>query len=181
MGWGAYLFGFKGCIGRGQMWLIYLLAGLVEFVPAPNGLEIREVRFRSLGALGGEGHFAYPQIVGPVTGMDWVMMVGYFILLVGAIWIIAAAMVKRLHDRGRSGKWLVVFFGGLTLGTVISVSLRNTGSWFIPLDIFNLIFSIALCAIGVFGAFEIFVMPGRNSRNDSATDRPGEVVNPTNG
>jgi uncharacterized membrane protein YhaH (DUF805 family) len=84
-----------------------------------------------------------------------------------------------LHDRGRSGKWLVVFFGGLALGTVISISLRNTGPLFIPLDIANLIFAVALCAIGVFGATEIFVMPGRNSRYDPSRERTGEVVNAT--
>jgi uncharacterized membrane protein YhaH (DUF805 family) len=178
MGWGAYLFGFKGCIGRGPMWLIYFGATLVDLIPIPNGLIFRELDFRSFGALGGTVDIVYPQFVSPVTYTDWALITGYFVLMFAALWIVVAAAVKRLHDRGRTGKWLALVFGGMVLETEIQLVMRGMGRDFIPLDVVDLILFATICIVGTLGMFEIFLLSGRYSRYDPAPDGSSETVNP---
>jgi uncharacterized membrane protein YhaH (DUF805 family) len=79
------LFGLQGRIGRGQFWLSILI--YIVFFVAVIGLTM--IATGSLTAIFGAAFLAYIPVL--VSG-----------ILVG---------IKRLHDRNKSGWWLLAFYG----------------------------------------------------------------------
>lgn len=88
------LFSFEGRIGRGSWWLVVLLI-----------LVVVGILYGIVYAMQGDGD--------PNVALVILLVVVYAV----AIWINAAATVKRYHDRNKSGAWffiaLVPFIGGL--------------------------------------------------------------------
>jgi len=119
MDWGNYLFGFGGRINRAKMWL-YLLVVL--------GAEI--VFFAIMWALAGMSGMMPLQENGSLVGVFSNGITGIiagilmFAFLVGLIWSGLAVAVKRLHDRNKSGWWLIFFYvGPLVLDAVVAIAL----------------------------------------------------------
>jgi uncharacterized membrane protein YhaH (DUF805 family) len=83
MDWGNYLFSFEGRINRAKYWLFVLIS-----------LIAMAVAFALLFALG----FSVAGFI--VAGIIYLVLL-YCGLAVGA---------KRLHDRNKSGWWLLVFY-----------------------------------------------------------------------
>ncbi len=90
MDWKALLFSFEGRINRAKFWLVYLITVVISIVGSLVGL----VAMISLG----------PQIGGGVS------MLVYIALGVYSIWAGLASGVKRLHDREKSGWWLLAWY-----------------------------------------------------------------------
>lgn len=110
-----YLFGFDGRINRAKYWLagliilgsmIFLM--LLAYVPANIllGTEKLHVDF-SLDKV-----FAVfdPRSYRGLSRADLGSIMTHAIVMPPVLWMFLATAVKRLHDRDRSGWWLVVFF-----------------------------------------------------------------------
>jgi uncharacterized membrane protein YhaH (DUF805 family) len=90
------LFSFKGRINRKPWWLATIAAGLAASVIT----AVIEIAARSSGQTA----------IDPVTNQ--IEPTGMFVVLVGVIglvnmWIAFALSAKRLHDRDRTGWWLI--------------------------------------------------------------------------
>jgi uncharacterized membrane protein YhaH (DUF805 family) len=79
------LFGFQGRIGRGQWWLAVVIWAVLYFA-----VVLATMLFAS--------------------SLDTMLTVG-LVLYVLAILLIIPASLKRLHDRNKSGAWIVLFLG----------------------------------------------------------------------
>ena len=87
----SLLFSFQGRIGRGQFWigtLILLAFGIVMSI--------------LISALGGS------MMTNPGASPGMAAMVLYLVYVVLAIWMGLAIGVKRCHDRGQSGWWMLI-------------------------------------------------------------------------
>lgn len=83
MDWGNYLFSFEGRINRAKYWLVVLISILVMGV--------------SVGILFAL-NFSMPGLI--IAG----------IIYLGLLYCGIAVGAKRLHDRNKSGWWLLVFY-----------------------------------------------------------------------
>src|SRR5262245_38096352 len=104
------LFSFKGRINRKPWWLTTIAAGLAASIIT----AIIEIIARSSGQTA----------IDPVTNQ--VEPTGIFGVLVGVvglvnIWIAFALGAKRLHDRDRTGWWLIWEFLILVLAVILVV------------------------------------------------------------
>lgn len=89
MTWWRLLFLFEGCITRLQFWVG--VGGAVAMLVLANALTGSELD--------------------PDTGQR--VVTGSFLstlLLMAGSWVLMAVTVKRLHDRGRSGWWALLYF-----------------------------------------------------------------------
>jgi uncharacterized membrane protein YhaH (DUF805 family) len=120
MDWNWYLFSFHGRINRAKYWLAMLICiGWLIFVISMLVLVV--------GLLGSAGlmpdkpysiHIDVEKIFGlldpatyqSVSRGDLVGITGYLIAMPILLWIYLATSIKRLHDRDRSGWWMVPFF-----------------------------------------------------------------------
>jgi uncharacterized membrane protein YhaH (DUF805 family) len=123
MDWTWYLLGFNGRINRARLWLaLFVILGWMIFLAAVTaGLD------RLLGIPTRSIHFDLNEVFGVIdpatyqralellrTGEVPAGYIASFLFhtagMVAFIWIYAATAIKRLHDRDKSGWWLLPFF-----------------------------------------------------------------------
>ena len=113
MDWTWYLFRFDGRISRARFWLaIPVLFGLMMTV----GLVVIAIH----GLFGGTAPFHFGasdlfKLVDPdaYRSLTWADLPRLLFKLVGTLllmWVYFAISIKRLHDRDKSGWWMVPFF-----------------------------------------------------------------------
>jgi uncharacterized membrane protein YhaH (DUF805 family) len=113
MDWTWYLFRFDGRINRARLWLaIPVLFGLMMSV----GLVV--VAIQGLFGSAAPFHFGAGdlfKLVDPdaYRSLTWADLPRLLIKLFGTsllMWVYFATSIKRLHDRDKSGWWMVPFF-----------------------------------------------------------------------
>jgi uncharacterized membrane protein YhaH (DUF805 family) len=113
MDWTWYLFGFEGRINRAKLWLAGLI--IVCWMIFLAALVV------AVGYLfGGSRSFGFDigdlfKIVDPASyrSLSLANLPSLFIKVVGTtlfLWVYFATSIKRLHDRDKSGWWMVPFF-----------------------------------------------------------------------
>jgi uncharacterized membrane protein YhaH (DUF805 family) len=100
---GKLLFTFDGRINRGKFWLAALIYFIVGLILGILGFLLEAI---SLGFVA--------TAVGGITN---------FVVLISGI----AVGIKRLHDRNKSGWWLLFFYLALPALAVIGFLLNQTG------------------------------------------------------
>jgi uncharacterized membrane protein YhaH (DUF805 family) len=146
----SLLFSFEGRINRGKYWL----AGLIFLIGAMLYLTT------SIYALAGslrDSNPAWAAALFPIL----LYAITYPLFAVG-IWTYAATTIKRLHDRNRSGWWIVPFF-------VVPVLFGKVGD---RLGDSNAAFFIGLVAfvLGVWSFVETFCLKGTRGPNRFGSD-----------
>jgi|SRR6185437_8696946 len=141
-------FGFGGRIGRTQFWaqLLVVALGAALLRPVAMGLAYLSA---------GPPRYATTFLT-DVTGM--LAMLGYLLLTLAAYALVfavvaglASTIVCRLHDRGRSGWWLLAF------GVAAYRLATDTSLW----QGTPMLVSLSAGALLVWGAIELAVLPGR--------------------
>ncbi|MHC2338309.1 DUF805 domain-containing protein [Bradyrhizobium sp. USDA 4454] len=131
MDWANYLFGFKGRVNRAKFWLAVLI--IVCWMMVLAALVV-------LAGLGGKDRsfgFNVDDIFrafdpDSYTSLSWA---GLPVLLVKAsgtalfVWVYIAVAIKRLHDRDKSGWWMVPFFAIPGLMSQFSDRLPDESYW----------------------------------------------------
>ncbi|PDT88452.1 DUF805 domain-containing protein [Bradyrhizobium sp. Y36] len=174
MDWTSYLFRFDGRINRALLWqallIVALLAALLGMVDQainiPEGAESAKFKFRidfdfdfGLESLFG---IIDPRRHHPLSSTERVSLV---LRILGAslfLWISLATAIKRLHDRDRSGWWIVPFVFIPNLGFHFS-DLLPDARWFVPFD-------LAIYALWLWGLVEMFIVPGTAGDNRFGPD-----------
>lgn len=94
MSWSEFLLSFKGRVGRKLYWIFWLIQTVVSFSAIAFSVIIE--------------YLALPPII---------IIVFSFAFIGVMAWSYLAVHVKRWHDRGKSGWWMLIglipFFGGL--------------------------------------------------------------------
>ncbi len=139
MNWWHVLVSFDGRVGRGAFWRVF---AAIVFVWVCTGIV-------SAGLLSGRAGVIVPYVVFAAIAY------GYL-----------AAAVKRLHDRGRTGWWLLPVYGpGLAVAAAVELlGLDPTTS--------GLQIAFGLAVLPTVWAFiELFLMPGTPGPNDYGPER----------
>jgi uncharacterized membrane protein YhaH (DUF805 family) len=154
------LFSFEGRINRAKFWL----AGLVIFCWMVFFLFIYVCIAVPFGAprsfnLNVDDIFSLvdPAAWRPLTRADIPGLIVHGIGTPLFLWVFLATSVKRLHDRDKSGWWMVPFFA--VPGLYKQFADRLPDSWFL------LPVVIAIFALVIWGFVELYLLKGTRSSN----------------
>lgn len=154
MDWGSLLFSFKGRINRGKYWLVVLVYMVAWLIFGALALTW-------LGGVNPDNLFS---LAGAGLGI-WTIAA---VLSVAGTWSLLATGVKRLHDRDKSGWWMLLFWLAPTvLGSADTAMMGGTG----------FVLAIAAFAIVVWAFVELGCLRGTPGPNRYGPD-PLEVHAP---
>jgi uncharacterized membrane protein YhaH (DUF805 family) len=151
MDWTTLLFSFNGRINRGKYWLAVLIY-MVVWTAFIAGCLIW------LGGTNIDNLFSF---AGAVL-LVW--LIG-FILLVVETWSGLAVGVKRLHDRDKSGWWILLFWLGPSILGGWQTATPDLGG--------GLILSLVAAAIAIWAFVELGCLPGTPGPNQYGPDPLG--------
>jgi uncharacterized membrane protein YhaH (DUF805 family) len=156
MDWTTLLFSFNGRINRGKYWLAVLIymAVWTTFI-AGSLVWLGGLNFDNLLSLAGAGL------------MIW--LIG-FILLIAGTWSGLAVGVKRLHDRDKSGWWILLFWLGPSILGGWQTASPDLGG--------GLILSLAATAIVIWAFVELGCLRGTSGPNQYGPDPLGNPPPP---
>ncbi|MCS3731174.1 DUF805 domain-containing protein [Bradyrhizobium betae] len=178
MDWTWYLFCFDGRINRALLWqallIVALLATLLGMIDQAIHVANGQTSFRySLEFdfdFGLDDLFravdprAYPLLPSADRPTLMLKVLGTSLFF----WIYLATAIKRLHDRDRSGWWIVPFFFAPRLLFHFRDLLPDS-SWFAPFD-------WAVHALWLWGLVEMFIVPGTSGHNRFGADPLADVA-----
>jgi uncharacterized membrane protein YhaH (DUF805 family) len=165
MDWTWYLFRFEGRIGRARFWLaIPVLFGLMMTV----GLVVIAIH----GLFGGTAPFHFGasdlfKLVDPdaYRSLTWADLPRLLFKLVGTLllmWVYFAISIKRLHDRDKSGWWMVPFFA--------VPGLYNQFADWLPDSYADLPLALASSGLVLWGFIEMYGLNGSRKTNRFGAD-----------
>jgi uncharacterized membrane protein YhaH (DUF805 family) len=162
MGAFGLFFGFSGRINRGKFWLTLVVWLLIWIVAIPafvvGGLAI-------LGINISDGSLPSPE--DPVAFLRLVRDYGILSLIILAFiivsWVSAFAVgIKRLHDRDRSGWWILLFY----FGPAVLVLAQNSADGALA----SLVLGLGALAISVWWLVELGFLRGTSGPNRFGPD-----------
>jgi len=128
----SYLFGFKGRINRAKIWLFLLICFAVDIaliVIAANGFDWSETGKTLIAAMKeltpGEQLDIHNVAAPRMTGSSHTALAAIGVLYLLFVWAALAVYTKRLHDRGKSAWWLVLYW-------LVPFVLQAYGYWSAP-------------------------------------------------
>jgi uncharacterized membrane protein YhaH (DUF805 family) len=144
-----FLFGFKGRLARGRFWLCGLTIYALATLAVANAPVLRSTAEAFILVPGAEALVIY-LLLGMMSFAAMVLAVGVNVVVLDAAggplslpalagssvvavalaWIVMAVGIRRLHDRGKRGGWLVLFYLVPLLFGVAGVATASTAvSW----------------------------------------------------
>ncbi|WP_027552134.1 DUF805 domain-containing protein [Bradyrhizobium sp. Cp5.3] len=172
MDWTWYLFRFDGRINRALLWqallTVALLAALLEIISQAigvlEGTRSFSTSFEFDFDFGLDDLFkmvdprAYRHLASANRAPLILRAFGTSLFL----WIYLATAIKRLHDRDRTGWWIIPFFVVPGLFSQFS-DLLPKSNWMLP-------FSLAASILWLWGTIEMFFVPGSAGDNRFGLD-----------
>ena len=153
MDWNWFLFSFEGRINRAKFWV----AAFIWFAAVFSFMTIfLFVVAGTLRASGNEVHFVSTKTMHPAF-----YLLGFPLLVIG-VWLFAATVIKRLHDRDKSGWWLAPFF-------IAPVLLDKLSDWLDSPALELLVSSLGL-GLSVWCFVELFSLRGTKEPNRFGPD-----------
>jgi uncharacterized membrane protein YhaH (DUF805 family) len=179
--WSWYLFRFDGRINRALLWqallivavlvaLLGLISQVIHLVGATGSLKF---------SLNLDFDFGLDELFKAVDPRTYRLQASgdRTILVLNAVgallffWTYLATAIKRLHDRGRSGWWIVPFFFVPRLLFYFWDRLPDA-NWFLPFD-------WAIHALWLWGIVDMFLLRGTSGSNRFGPDPLADIVDET--
>lgn len=156
-------FGFSGRINRGKYWLtlvIWLLIWIVAIVVfALGGLAIFDRNLHDGSLTSPEDLDAFWRMVRDYGALSLIILV--FLI---ASWVSAVAIgVKRLHDRDRSGWWIVLFY----FGPAVLQAAQNSAE---SATLVSILLGLGAFAVSIWALVELGFLRGTRGPNRFGAD-----------
>ncbi|MGY8706924.1 DUF805 domain-containing protein [Bradyrhizobium sp. 18BD] len=172
MDWTSYLFRFNGRINRALLWQALLIVAVLAALLGVIGQVIHLVSVEGALKLSLKLDFDFglddlfklvdPRAYRSLASLDRTNLILKAVGLSLFFWIYLASTIKRLHDRDRSGWWLVPFFFLPGLYSQFSDLLPDP-NWIFP-------FYLAASGLWLWGMVEMFCLPGSTGDNRFGSD-----------
>lgn len=150
------LFGFDGRINRATMWIYYLascFAAPLSFLPDLLSGDM------------GKGTEFVPMPTTPAMLAFRILQCAW---VLGVFWIMLAAVIKRLHDRGRSAAWLFLFFG--VPAAFIASGFYGAGHSQLAYWRIHFVLAPIVMAFNIWYFAELLFLPGSSGANKYGAD-----------
>ncbi|MHB0771293.1 DUF805 domain-containing protein [Bradyrhizobium sp. 5.13L] len=177
MDWTWYLFRFDRRINRALLWqallIVALLAALLGLIDQAIHVASGQRAFTSTLRL--DFDFGLDELFKLVDPRAYRVPASFdrtdLILKSSGLavfaWIFLATAIKRLHDRGRSGWWIIPF--------VFIPGLFSQFSDLLPDANWTLAFSLTASTLWLWGLVDMFILPGTSGHNRFGPDPLAEV------
>lgn len=142
MSWSHLLFSFFGRTNRAKYWLVGFLVFAIWIAFWIVCIAMLGARIDNIFSLASAGLLLW--------------LVG-FVLLVLTIWCGLAVGVKRLHDRNKSGWWILLFYFAPSVLSGWQVATTDSGS--------AMIFGLIGLVISIWGLIELGFLRGTSGPN----------------
>jgi uncharacterized membrane protein YhaH (DUF805 family) len=153
MDWNWFLFGFEGRINRAKFWH----AAFIWFATIYSFMTILLwVVVGILRASGNDAHSVSSKTMHPAF-----YLLGSPLLVI-FVWLFAATVIKRLHDRGKSGWWFAPFF-------IAPGLLNKLSDWLDNPPLATLVSALAF-GLSVWCFVELFCLRGTKGPNRFGSD-----------
>ncbi len=169
MDWTWYLFRFNGRINRAKYWLAMLIILCWMIFLAALAL--------AAGLVSGEVTFGFDiddlfRIVDPASyrSLSWADLPSLLIRGIGTslfLWVYLATSIKRLHDRDKSGWWMVPFF--VYPGLYNQFADRFSDYWVAAIP-----FALAAFVFCIWGFVEMYFLRGTRWTNQYGVNPLGK-------
>jgi uncharacterized membrane protein YhaH (DUF805 family) len=163
MGASHLFFGFSGRINRGKYWLAVVVWLLIWIVAIPafviGGLAI-------LGSNLTDGSLPSPEDLPAFLRLirDYGILSAIILAFFIVSWVSALAIgIKRLHDRGRSGWWILLFYFGPGVLAAAQNSAENG-------TLASLILGLGAFAVSIWALVELGFLRGTRGPNQFGPD-----------
>jgi uncharacterized membrane protein YhaH (DUF805 family) len=165
MDWTWYLFRFDGRINRARFWLampviLGLLAVLGAVIlaiqslfggPTPLSLGTKDI-FKLVD----------PDVYRALRPADLPRLLAKLLGILLVLWVYSAISIKRLHDRDKSGWWMVPFF--------VVPGLYNQFDDRLPDSYFMMLPALIVFVLYVWGFIELYCLKGSQNTNRFGAD-----------
>jgi uncharacterized membrane protein YhaH (DUF805 family) len=165
MDWTWYLFRFDGRINRAKLWLamLVLLCWMILLValavavgslfgdPGPSSFGTTDL-FKLMD----------PDTYRSLTPAGLPLLLVKLVATPVILWVYFAASIKRLHDRDKSGWWMLPFF--VLPGVFDQFTDRLPDSYFLMLP------GLVVFALGIWGFIEMYCLKGSTKTNRYGAD-----------
>jgi uncharacterized membrane protein YhaH (DUF805 family) len=161
--WTSFLFSFKGRFNRAKYWLFILIYAMTAVTVTGIGAGL----MLQGAAEGG--------IVGLAAGGTFFFVLLFLFVIVAFISSLAVS-VKRLHDRNKSGWWVLIFF---VLPFVLAGTAEAMNPSELEVSTAGIIFSLLAIVMWIWGFIELAVLRGTVGENRYGPDpvpRPAETA-----
>ncbi len=148
MDWKKLLFSFSGRLNRAKYWLAFLIGATISAVC----IGILAVLMNGL-RMG-----VYGEAPGGIMAVVAVMVIVLIVVFCSSL----AIAFKRLHDRNKSGVWLLLFWLAASVLNVIGQSMGANGA--------GAFVALVGVALAVWGFVEIGCLKGTTGPNDYGPD-----------
>ena len=177
MDWTWYLFRFDGRINRALLWqallIVALLAGLLGIIG--EGINVFNGHRSATTTLIFSLDFNLDALFNAVDPRSYRLLASadrptLILKLVGMplfLWIYLATAIKRLHDRDRSGWWMIPFF--------VVPGLYDQFSDLLPDSYWMLPFTLAASILWLWGLVEMFCRHGTSDDNRFGADPLADI------
>jgi uncharacterized membrane protein YhaH (DUF805 family) len=170
--WTWYLFRFDGRINRALLWqallIVAMLAALLEnagrVIDVLQGAKSSFTTFEFDFDFGLDDLFRAvdPRAYHLLASADRTQLILRVIGTALFLWIYLATAIKRLHDRDRSGWWIIPFF--------VVPGLFSEFEGLLPGSYWMLPFSLGVSVLWLWGIVEMFFVPGTTGNNRFGPD-----------
>ncbi|MFO1110827.1 MAG: DUF805 domain-containing protein [Bradyrhizobium sp.] len=171
MDWTWYLFGFEGRINRAKYWLagVVILSLMMAFVMLVYSALMINFVAHAMGTPHGKGEVSFGfnlddifSVIDPAAwrALSFAKLPMVLVKATGMVlflWIFLATAIKRLHDRDRSGWWMVPFFA--------VPSLYDHYSDLLPGSYFALVAGAIMLVLMIWGIVELYFLRGTKWTN----------------
>jgi len=176
-----FLFGFEGRINRAKYWYalfasmafcLVFMAMAAFVISVIFGATVKSVHVELLGVFStppkppfsADFGNADPETSALVTRLFYIAATPIFVI---GIWFLAATTIKRLHDRDKSGWWILVFFlAPALLGHVVD---RIDDNSYVATAL-ALSFAYAAFCLKAWGIVELMFLKGTHEPNRFGPD-----------
>ena len=141
MDWQTFLFSFSGRVNRAKYWLSVLITLIVVVVAVVIGLVLASILGENAGYVP--------------------LIAAYAAAVIFGLWVGLAVGTKRLHDRDKSGWWLVLFY-------LVPAMLNAVGET--AGDTLGLMLAVLGAAISIWGFVEMGCLKGTAGPNTYGPD-----------
>ncbi len=170
MDWGHYLFSFNGRSNRAKQWLFIVLFLVPAFIYEEFVTKFLGVSWRQIGhAFSGDG------LASPVGRNVMLLMTPFW--LITAIPTLAVG-IKRLHDRNKSGWWIILLvYAPWTFGVFQFTLLPGTNSGTSPFaTLAKVLIAVVVFGLELWGFVELYCLRGSVGQNRFGADPLGAPV-----
>jgi uncharacterized membrane protein YhaH (DUF805 family) len=175
-----FLFSFEGRINRAKYWYalyasmiscLFFLAVWAFVLGAIFGVSVKSVHLNIYDVFNDPPSLPF-RVDFSSGGHTWLVSVLFYAggtpIFIAAIRILAATTLKRLHDRNKSGWWLVPFFLAPNL-------LHKAGDWLGDSYLAGFVM-LVVAALSLWGFVEMLCLRGTRGPNRFGTDPLGTVI-----